>query len=361
MSGLTSALRSGFPLELLSKHRNAIYGFCIVWIVLFHSIAINKVYDLYYEPGFYWLYFIIDCGNVGVDVFLFLSGISLFYSFSKNPDIKRFYSKRLTRIVPSAWLIYTLYWFIRYIVLNFDLGLFVSRMTLMRFWVTGDQTMWFVSAIIAFYLLYPLIYKWLFFKPEYQLLRFIVLLAVAYGGIILIAKCFPGWYGNVEIALTRLPVFLMGCYAGKFVKEGKRIHWLIAALAIIGVAVFFIVLDMKLVKGTSQRFFYAFGGVTITVFLALFFEICERLTKNPDLGLIRFFTWVGGFSLELYLAHIMLNQVLRLQPFYIKGDFIQYAAMACCALVLAWATKRVIDTAHNRLQKRKALPCKSSE
>ncbi|MBR2835361.1 MAG: acyltransferase [Coriobacteriales bacterium] len=343
MNALVKTLREGFPLEWISKHRNAIYGLCIVWIVFFHATAINKVYDLYYEPGFRWLYNIVGMGNVGVDIFLFLSGISLYYSFSKNPNTKQFYTKRLIRIVPAVWLIDGIYWFIRYVVLKGDMGNFLSRMSTMRFWITGDETIWFVSTIIVLYLLYPLIYRWLYCKPKGIIWRFVALLALTYGMIALVATCLPAWYDKVEVGLTRFPVFMMGCFAGKYVKECRHINWVFILLAVVCSCLFFVIIHMKVFTGMYKRFFYAFGGVSLTFTFTLFFELCTRITKNPDLGLIKFFTWVGGFSLELYLSHIMLNQVLRLQDFYVKGDFIQYAAMACCALVVAWTAKKIID------------------
>ncbi|MDK7740766.1 acyltransferase family protein, partial [Veillonella nakazawae] len=43
-------------------------------------------------------------GNIGVDIFLFLSGMGLWFSWSKHPDTKDFYLRRWLRVYPT-WLI----------------------------------------------------------------------------------------------------------------------------------------------------------------------------------------------------------------------------------------------------------------
>ena len=72
-------------------------GMAILSILIFHytedcyTVGINysgivKLYKTY-------------IGSSGVDIFLLLSGLGLYYSFSKNNSIKDFYSKRLKRVL----------------------------------------------------------------------------------------------------------------------------------------------------------------------------------------------------------------------------------------------------------------------
>ena len=49
----------------------------------------------------------------------------------------------------------------------------------------------------------------------------------------------------------------------------------------------------------------------------------------------RALSFAGTISFELYLAHIMCNQVLRLLPIYKEGDLAQYAVVAMIALLVA--------------------------
>ena len=50
------------------------------------------------------MYGVVRCGNIGVDMFLFLSGIGLWFSWTKTPSLRYFYWRRYIRIYP-AWII----------------------------------------------------------------------------------------------------------------------------------------------------------------------------------------------------------------------------------------------------------------
>ena len=77
-------------LQKISRHRTALMGFAIIGILLFHSrIAVPYIDNL----------FVIGYG--GVDIFLFLSGFGLFFSFSENQNLASFYKKRFLRIFPA--------------------------------------------------------------------------------------------------------------------------------------------------------------------------------------------------------------------------------------------------------------------
>lgn len=84
-------------LENITKYRNEIYGISALWIMLFHGCILKKVHLANVSE---LMYSILNFGNVGVDIFLFLSGISCFYSFHKIQDWDLFYKKRLMRVLP---------------------------------------------------------------------------------------------------------------------------------------------------------------------------------------------------------------------------------------------------------------------
>ena len=76
-------------------------GFAILIVMLFHMGV----------PRSSSWYGLARMGNLGVDIFLFLSGMGLWYSWSKNPALRQFYFNRVIRIYP-AWLIIAGYYFI---------------------------------------------------------------------------------------------------------------------------------------------------------------------------------------------------------------------------------------------------------
>lgn len=82
--------------NILSKYRNELYGFSILWIILFHGLNVKNsslCKELEVLSGF------IKHGNCGVEIFLFLSGMCLYYSFKNNEKVVQFYIKRLKRIL----------------------------------------------------------------------------------------------------------------------------------------------------------------------------------------------------------------------------------------------------------------------
>ena len=84
----------------LSKYRSQIYALSILWIVVFH--VLETFSDKF---QFNWLFAIVfNNGNTGVDIFLFLSGISMFYSMRKYETLNRknladFYKRRFGKIL----------------------------------------------------------------------------------------------------------------------------------------------------------------------------------------------------------------------------------------------------------------------
>lgn len=319
-------------LDIVSKYRSPIYGLAILWVVIFHGAAIDKVDYAFGHHSLAWLQSIIEAGNVGVDVFLLLSGICLYFSFCKKQDAYAFMKKRIARVIPPVIIIYGVYWLIRYFVAGSPEG-FVGRITMIQFWLTGDQSIWFVSLIIVLYFVYPYLY-WFLFSTDSPNIRFMALLALTYLMIVSVSLISPDWYNHVEIALTRIPSFLLGCWMGKYVYEKRSVPALFSVLAVVVSILFVVVLSQGVLHGMARRFFYLLGGLSFAYSFALMFGVFEKVTVIQR-TLVRFLAFVGTFSLELYLAHIMLNQVWRLTPWYIEGSFIQYAGVAVCSI--AWA------------------------
>ena len=68
-----NSMSKHLKIENLSTYRNEIYGIAAIWIMLFHGRIANI------DATFPYLYKILRLGNIGVDIFLFLSGIGIFF------------------------------------------------------------------------------------------------------------------------------------------------------------------------------------------------------------------------------------------------------------------------------------------
>lgn len=71
-----------YKYNILSKYRTELMGIAILWVMFFHlSIDINnRILNL-----------IKTIGYGGVDIFLMISGLGLYYAYKKNNNIKLFY------------------------------------------------------------------------------------------------------------------------------------------------------------------------------------------------------------------------------------------------------------------------------
>ena len=360
---MTGEKDEGLPLDLVSRFRGALYGLSILWVVLFHARVVNKVDFKFGHPGSHALSVfanVIRHGNVGVDVFLLLSGIFLYYSYSKNPDPVTFVKKRAVRIYVPVAVIYTAWWIVKFTIRNGISGMIprlVLRETLLCFWVNGNGGAWYASLIMALYLAYPYIFAFLYPQgPDTSRAtstrRVAIMVAVTYAAVISCWMTAPERYDMLDVALTRIPIFMFGAYLGKFVKDGARLPKWSVLIAIAGTVAFFWCFKALRLGKCYDRYPYFLGGIFVTWVLAAAFSGLDSLRKGNSL-VLRFLSFTGGFSFELYLTHMMLNQVLRSLPIYREGSLAQYAVMAAIAYVLAWAVAKWVSVpASKRLLKR---------
>ena len=320
----------------LSVHRNAIYGFAALWIVLFHYTEMSKAKAaMIPKMGFFWD--TLRLGNIGVDIFLLLSGIGLYYSFMKDGRILRFYCKRLVRIMVPYLLLCVPY--MTYLLINgdFTIAKYIKQVTTVFYW-TGDTSvlnLWYVPAVLALYLIYPLIYKVLFYKERNALLRCLILMAASIAITFCAALFFKDFYALYDKFLPRVTVFILGCYCGKPVKEKKSFSaWLIVAGLVI--LLFAYPLYAKgILRSVFSRYYGCLTGVMLAFLLSQLFE----LLKSILLG--RIFAFFGAFSLEIYLAHIVVRNIYMRTSLYGDHLHLAYAAVALISLLIAYAASLI--------------------
>ena len=133
----TTVDKKTWNMKCISDARNQLFGIATLMIVFFHSSIIIP-------PSFGILAFIKEMGNLGVDVFLFLSAVGLYYSFSKSENIKEFYAKRMLRILPSLFIV-SIIWF----SMSGTSGLksYFSNVFLISFFTQGSRYMWFLFCL----------------------------------------------------------------------------------------------------------------------------------------------------------------------------------------------------------------------
>ena len=297
----------GFKIESVSTYRNEIYGLSILLIMLFHGY-LQDVHFFRGIPVLHYLGRVIDHGNIGVEVFLLLSGISLYFSFEEDKSLNKYFKKRLLRIYTPLLLLRGTYWFVQAFKGNNSFSSAVVSCSGIRFWITGDESVWFVSVILLCYILYPFIHSTLYESDnsESQGIGFKVFLIVS---IIMtftyaLSVALPNDFSRLEIGITRIPVFIIGCGLGRSVYKKRSITWLYLPLFVMLYGAW-LVLEIKLnIPKPFSRWFMMVGAIPLLFLLAAISSLLPNILRA-------FFSFLGNMSLELYISHLMLRQMSK--------------------------------------------------
>ena len=344
---------------LLSKYRAELFGISIILIMMFHFFHAVIQYT---KPGgrkyFYSYIFCQVISSVGVEVFLLLSGMGLYFSYTRNKDVGSFFRKRFVRVLIPYAMYGSVAWFITDIVVaHKPFTRFLFDFSLFSFWIGGNTRLWFISAIVVFYAFFPLFYEVV--TSKHYKLNTLLLLAFLVLAMYVSDAEKHNTFKIAEIAVTRLPIFIFGILAGRLAYEKQRVKpWHIAVIVIslivrvlssvIAIIGKFDTLPDDL-KGINKLFGSIIGNrMESSLFSLGFIAVCIAL-----LALIKwkplhsFLKTAGGVSLELYMTHVTVNGIIRAEgtldicepPVYLLSMVIS----VCAAVLLHIASGAVIN------------------
>lgn len=253
-------------LNAIIANRSFLMGVAMIMVIVYHI--------------FCWVYNPIgplNIGYVGVDIFLFLSGLGLSCSYEKN-SITQFYKNRIKRIYPiyiisvlTTYLIFNSNWS------NFDL--FANIVTIGLYTKGGVYRYdWYLESLFTLYILFPLFYYYgkLSIKGVISLLLAVTFLLYNYD--------IPWWY---DCILGRLPIFLYGIIFKDCAKSYN--------------AVCFIGLLLYIPCSRYVSPFLATSGLTLPLIVA--FLLLKDITPAKIKNIILF---VGKHTLEFYIANLFV-------------------------------------------------------
>lgn len=279
--------------KTLSKYRSEIMGVACLWVMLHHNSFDwpNALYPL----ERFALY-----GNLGVDIFLLLSGVGLYFAWQKKPKLGAFYARRLVRVLVPYALIAVPYWVWRDLWLGN--GNFWMDVTQLSLPLNNVITTWYIAAITVFYLLYPLIAR-ILFSGDHRT-RCVWLCGAVMLGCLHLNYSGSEIYRNCEIALTRTAIFIIGCALGKAVHEDCSLEGHLVPLSLLWVILNCILREKVSLGDVWIRFSYIPLALAVTILLLWL------LRKLDGCGLLRrVLRFFGERSLELYLSHVLIRNV----------------------------------------------------
>ncbi len=323
---------------LLNRYRGALMGFAALWIYILHewqTISGEHLRALWVET------FIKRIGFCGVDIFLFLSGMGVVYSIAKSKNVFAFYGKRLKRIILPFVFVALLY----YRPYGWTPAVFWQNILCINFYSKSMYAyLWFVPAILTFYLFSPLYYHF-FIKSSGKIRFTLCALIIWLAGTLLVADRLR--YDLFGLT-NRIPVFIVGILAGWLAREGHiafdRLTWrLLTLMFLLGLYLSYLSIyeDMYILVPLSNCCVpNLLMSVSLSFLLPRFLSAlngkkCFRLLGKGLTGLFHFF---GLFTLEFYciqewMGDLMLPRILGRYS-NLTVNVILFAAVVAAALAM---------------------------
>lgn len=325
-----------FHYNLISHYRTHLMGLSMLWVIFFHSsITINNPIIDYFK----------NIGYGGVDIFLMLSGLGLYYSYRKNPDSISFYKRRMLRILPTYIPVVLGYYLLLYLVKQAPLKAIFLNVTTLSFWLHSNYMFdWYIPALIVLYFVTPPIIKMLEKHQtphsKYITIGIFIIISLLISIIIINSKL-----NYLIIFTSRIPIFLLRILIG-YLSESKKIltkkHLLIhLTLLIIGLTL------LSLFINHFDQYLWSYGlwwwpfmliTVPLCLFTCLILDYLCSITSS-QLNSLKFF---GLFSLELYLFHERLLYLLSFFIGHLGLPFLNLMSVIL-TIILAYSWKKIID------------------
>lgn len=264
------------------KNKKTIMAFSALQILFFHlwiCMWRGNVIETFFKQTAY----------LGVDIFFFLSAFSL-----GNRQIKDYFSFLLARFqtVYAKFFLFAVVaffyskWTIRYFLEVISGGNLIKN--------GGGAFLWFLPAIMAFYILFPLFQK-ADMKNRWLTLMAVVVLWLGLALVLSQNKKFAPFY----IYWNRIPIFLLGYYSSKLTLwDKKKIRIPLGIfLTVTGyILVYFFAYKSKLQVPVKDMFYLMVIPASLGLILLV--------GLIPEFRVIR---WIGSSTLEMYAIQMIFG------------------------------------------------------
>lgn len=198
--------------QLISKHRKYIMGIAAIMIIICHN---TLVIDL--QPWDTIIKFSRHFFQIGVDIFLLVSGIGCVFSYYRDENISGFLIQRFVRIIPT-YIIAIFLWGGANILVGWGIGIdFFWEYSLISFFINGINTEWYVASILLLYLLFLPFYKVLQKSKRLYLSIVIFLYFISFVFSVVSKESDVN-----ELFIVRIPVYMMGILVGEGLVKNER-------------------------------------------------------------------------------------------------------------------------------------------
>jgi peptidoglycan/LPS O-acetylase OafA/YrhL len=271
-------------------------GLAIILVILYHAGGV-LVWNNYLH------------GDIGVDMFVILSGLGLALG-SHYRSAREFMTRRLLRILPPYWIVLTVFALGGniFLQLHYTTANLLLHYLGIHAWfgdayaVSINDSFWFITLILTLYVLFCAI-RPLVEKPAQLLL-------VGSGISVAIAFVYFFWnqpavFGHLGL---RIPGFFVGLLLGQLLKSGRLLLPVGTSLAM----ALFVFVYVPYTQGIV--FHPTVAGLAVMGFYS--FAVRPALPQGPRLVTGRVLKFFGDHSLEIFLIH---QPLIRDYNVYLHG------------------------------------------
>ncbi|VTR57994.1 Uncharacterized protein conserved in bacteria [Actinobacillus pleuropneumoniae] len=347
-------------------------GMAFLAVVLQHSIAHYSVAPGMTANDGLMMGFLLMATKFAVPVFIFITGMVLFYNDKGRLHYGRFIKRRFGDIyVPFAvWTLITLL-----INHKFNPAVIGDWKYLGEVWLTGKASshFWYIIMLFQFYLLYPLFRSAILgIKERFGVrtqLTILVLSGLLYVGLTGVINDIGHWMGSLSIpvwselfttyadrnALYYFFYFVLGAAAGLY--HASWIKWLEKARPAIWL-VFAFTFGWMLMQGVNEIRSAENGAITfyslslLRPMMALFlissimvmYDAAGWITRQAGARTNAFLTSIGVYSYGAYLMHL-----LTLRISYAVDEYLLIGMPSLVRIVSSWIISVAVAYAATRL------------
>lgn len=292
----------------LSYYRTELMGAAIIMVMFCHNTiqfsenALNLIWKSFSS------YF-----QVGVDIFFLLSSLGCVFSLQKTSGYSGFMKRRIWRIIPTYLVVDGGWCLFQKIIWNTSLIVSIKEYSLISFFTHGILSEWYFAAILVLYAICPFLYNILKRDRKRYCIYLIAILVIS---ISLSFFHLPDTFQTInEIFFVRIPTFGLGIILGDYLKlqkldnfaEDKAKEGKISCTLWV---LFLCVLAFLMVNSAYNninewcvmRALFCPLGVLLSIILCRVFQYSDLLKRS--------FHFLGGMTLELYLIHGKILQVV---------------------------------------------------
>ena len=296
----------------LKKTKQPIMGVAALLIILYHLFPVSRSNDVVSSS----IRFVAMTGYIGVDIFFFMTGYMAYYSDTGN--YFSYIKRKFLHIYPIF-----IFCCILYVIMG---KLSITKAVLTVFGIEfilngGGSMIWFIPAIMIFYLAVPFYLKLVRKMNNIKLL--IISLAI-WSGLMLAIENFTDNH-SLNIFLCRLPIILLGLFLAGC--EGK---WRVNIKA--GVGVVLLVVGITLNYNFGYMIKLAFPISDIFYVTAIPYVMGIILCADVIFAKMKsyIFSALGKVSLELYCLQMVFGSL-------IFGRAIRYVNSSLVAFFIVFA------------------------